>query len=83
MPNHKSAWKQLRQNEKRRIRNRKHKSVFRKAVKSYRNIEDPARAKDELPAVVSTIDKSAKRGIIHHRTAARLKSRLARKTASA
>jgi len=81
MPNHKSAWKRLRQNEKRRLQNRKHKSFLRKAVKEFRTIEDTARAKDEYPAVASILDKSAKHGIIHHRKAARLKSRLAKKTA--
>jgi small subunit ribosomal protein S20 len=81
MPNHKSAWKQLRQNEKRRMQNKKHKSFLRKTVKDFRAVEDPARSKEELPSVVSAIDKSAKKGIIHHRKAARLKSRLARKTA--
>jgi small subunit ribosomal protein S20 len=78
MPNHKSAWKQLRQNEKRRLQNKKHRTFLRKAVKEFRSIEDAVRAKDELPTMVSTIDKSAKRGIIHHRKAARLKSRLAK-----
>lgn len=80
MPNHKSAWKQLRQNEKRRLQNKSHKTFLRKAVKEFRAIEDTARAKDEFPRMTSTIDKSAKLGIIHHRKAARLKSRLARKT---
>lgn len=79
MPNHKSAWKRLRQNEKRRMQNKKHTSFLRKTVKEYRALEDAARAKEALPGVSSTIDKSAKLGIIHHRKAARLKSRLAKK----
>ena len=80
MPNHKSAWKRMRQNEKRRVMNKKNKTLLRKAIKSFKAIEDSAEAKESYPALTSRVDKSAKMGIIHHRTAARIKSRLARKT---
>jgi small subunit ribosomal protein S20 len=70
----------MRQNEKRRLMNKKHRSLLRKAIKSFKAIEDSAEAKAGYPALVSRVDKSAKMGIIHHRTAARIKSRLARKT---
>ncbi|MBN2184577.1 MAG: 30S ribosomal protein S20 [Candidatus Krumholzibacteriota bacterium] len=80
MPNHKSAWKSLRQDAKRRERNRTHRSFMRKAVKAFKAVETAEEAKDKFPGIVSTIDKSVKKGIIHHRTAARMKSRLSRKT---
>ncbi len=80
MPNHKSAWKRMRQNEKRRLMNKKYRTLLRKAIKSYKAIEDSAEAKENYPALASRVDKSAKMGIIHHRTAARIKSRLTRKT---
>ena len=79
MPNHKSAWKRMRQNEKRRLMNKKYTTLRRKAIKSYKAIEDNAVAKESYPALASRVDKSAKMGIIHHRTAARIKSRLSRK----
>ena len=80
MPNHKSAWKRMRQNEKRRLMNKKHRSLLRKAIKGFKAIEDNAVAKESFPALASRVDKSAKLGIIHHRTAARIKSRLSRQT---
>jgi small subunit ribosomal protein S20 len=80
MPNHKSAWKRMRQNEIRRQNNRKQRSVLRGTIKNFMAIEDGDAAKESFPAVVSRIDKSVKKGIIHHRTAARIKSRLSRKT---
>jgi small subunit ribosomal protein S20 len=80
MPNHKSAWKRMRQNEKRRMTNKKHRSLLRKEIKGFKALEDSAAAKDSFPALASRVDKSAKMGIIHHRTAARIKSRLSRQT---
>ena len=78
MPNHKSAWKRMRQNEGRRVQNKAYRSYMRKTIKTFRALEDPAAAGEQLPGVVSVIDTMAKKGIIHHRTAARMKSRLSR-----
>jgi small subunit ribosomal protein S20 len=83
MPTHKSAWKRMRQNEERRIVNKAHRTSLRRAVKSYREIEGTEVAKERFPQIASTIDKAAKKGIIHHRKASRMKSRLSRKTAGA
>jgi len=80
MPNHKSAWKRMRQNENRRLINRNHKSLLRKAVKEFSAIEDEAEARERFPGVASRIDKSVKVGIIHRRTGDRMKSRLSKKT---
>ncbi len=82
MPNHKSAWKRMRQNQVKRSRNRDHRSSLRRAVKAFKAIEDSSAATEQLPSVISAIDKSVKKGIIHHRTAARMKSRLSKKTIS-
>lgn len=79
MPTHKSAWKRMRQNEIRRLRNKARRSYLKRVIKAFRSIEDAGKAKEEFPHVVSAIDKAAKKGIIHHRKAARIKSRLSRK----
>jgi small subunit ribosomal protein S20 len=68
----------MRQNEKRRIRNKSHRSFLRKAVKSFKALEDAEAAKEQFPMIASVIDKAGKKGIIHRRKAARMKSRLSR-----
>ena len=80
MPNHRSAWKRMRQNVKRRAVNRGDRSFLRKTIKAYAGIEDADAARDQFPGLASVIDKAAKKGIIHHRKAARLKSRLSKRT---
>lgn len=80
MPNNKSAWKRMRQTEIKRMRNKNHRSSLRRAIRDFKAIEDSDAARQKLPEIVSTIDKSVKKGIVHHRTAARIKSRLSRKT---
>lgn len=78
MANHKSAIKRIAQNEKRRFRNRVVKTRVKNAVKKVdaaaKTGEDAAA---ELIAAQSMIDKAAKKGVIHKRTAARKISRLA------
>lgn len=81
MPNHKSAWKRMRQNDKKRMKNKANRSFLRNTIRSYAAEQDLSAAKESFPRVVSTIDKAVKKGIIHHRNAARLKSRLSRKIA--
>ena len=83
MPTHKSADKRMRQNERRRVANKAHRTYLRKTVKSFRDLENGESAKAQFPRISSTVDKAAKKGIIHHRKASRLKSRLFRKTAGA
>jgi small subunit ribosomal protein S20 len=79
MPNHKSAEKRMRQNEKRRIINRGNRSRLRTAIKNLRTAM-AAGQPDQLPALlsstVSTIDKAVQKGVIHKNAAARYKSRL-------
>ena len=81
MANHKSALKRARQNENRRLRNKGVKSRVKSVVKAVRDGDDAAATK--LDEAKSVIDKAAKRGIIHKRTAARTISRLAKYANSA
>ncbi|MDP5170637.1 MAG: 30S ribosomal protein S20 [Bacteroidia bacterium] len=76
MANHKSAKKRIRQNAKRRLRNRYKKTTMRTMVKRLRALEDKAEATEMLPKVVSIIDRVAKVKIIHKNTASHLKSKL-------
>ena len=82
MPHHKSAAKRIRQDKKRRIRNRAVKSEVKLAVKKVTTTEDPEEGAKVLPGVNSVIDKAAKKGVLHRRTAARKKSRLAKRVRS-
>ncbi len=70
MANHKSALKRIRQNEKRKVRNRYYHKTARTALKVLRNEEDKAAATEQLPKVISLLDKLAKKNIIHKNKAA-------------
>lgn len=76
MPNKPSAKKRMRQNIKRRERNRAAKSALKSMIKSA--IAAPADPEKTRQAL-RTIGKTAKRGIIHPNKAARLASRLQRR----
>jgi small subunit ribosomal protein S20 len=76
MANHKSALKRIRQNEVRRLRNRYYHKTARTALKVLRNEENKAAAAEQLPKVISLLDKLAKKNIIHKNKAANLKSKL-------
>jgi len=79
MPNHKSAEKRMRQNEKRRVINRGNRSRVRGAVKNLRGAiasGDAAQIKELLPETISLIDKAVQKGALHKNAAARHKSRL-------
>ncbi len=82
MANHKSALKRIRRNEAVRLRNRYQHKTTRNAIKKLRNETDKKKAKALLPAVVSMIDKLAKRNIIHANKAANLKSKLMKQVAA-
>jgi small subunit ribosomal protein S20 len=75
----KSALKANRQNIKRRELNRQMRSRLRTALKAIRaslDAKDLNAAKAALSRTVSIVDKMATKGIIHHNTAGRYKSRL-------
>ena len=82
MPNHKSAKKRVRQNEKRRQINRSHRTQLRTSIKKLGEAIDGGNATEiaaALPATVSTIDKAVQKGVLHSKAAARHKSRLTTK----
>lgn len=76
MANHKSALKRIRQNSVIRARNRYYHKTARTAMKVLRNEENKAAAQEQLPKVISLLDKLAKKNIIHKNKAANLKSKL-------
>jgi len=76
MANHKSAKKRVRQNAKRRLRNRYKKVTMRNMIRKLRSTSDKSEAQELLPSVVSTIDKVAKKNIIHRNNASNLKRKL-------
>ena len=82
MANTKSAMKRIRQNERRRLRNRAMRSKIRGSVKTARGAEGAARPAAILEAI-RVLDKAVSKGVIHRNTAARKKSALARRLATA
>ena len=81
MANTKSAIKRIKQNHKRRLRNRLFTSRTRTYVKHARTIMDEGTPEDARKATleaISALDKAAEKGIIHKNNAARRKSRLMR-----
>ena len=79
MANIRSAEKQRRQAEKRKIANRAAKSRLKSALKNAKAAIAGGGASNEvLASTASVIDKAAKRGIIKDNTADRYKSRLAK-----
>lgn len=75
----KSALKANRQNVKRREHNRQMRSRLRTSLKAIRaslDANDLDGARSALNSTVSLVDKMAGKGIIHHNTAGRYKSRL-------
>jgi len=81
LANTKSAIKRIKQNHKRRLRNRLFTGRARTYVKHARSvIEDGTQedARTATLAAISALDKAAEKGIIHKNNAARRKSRLMR-----
>lgn len=77
-----SAIKRVRQNEKRRDRNRSNRTRLRSQIKKLRqaleasNLEE---AQKLLPQTMSLVDVMVKKGIIHENAGNRYKSRLTRR----
>lgn len=69
----------MRQNEKRRLINRGHRTKVRTYIKKVRAALESGQT-DEiqqvLPVAISVIDKSVQKGVLHKNAAARYKSRL-------
>jgi small subunit ribosomal protein S20 len=68
----------MRQNERRRVRNRVVRSRVRTAVKTARLAEGEARAAAVREAI-RLLDQAVSKGVLHRNTAARKKSALARR----
>ena len=83
MPNHKSAEKRVRQNERRRKINKSNRTRVRGSIKTLRTAissGNAATVNELLPNTISTIDKAVQKGGLHKNAAARHKSRLTRAT---
>jgi len=81
VPNIKSAIKRHRTSLIRNQRNSKRRVTMRTFIKRLRKETDYESAVKLLPKVFSSIDKTAKAGIIHKRTADRYKSRISQSVA--
>ena len=81
MANTRSALKRMRQNEKRRVRNSGVKSRVRVTAKAARVAlaEGANDAAGEARRAATVADRAVSRGVLHRNTAARMKSRLARR----
>ncbi len=82
MANHVSALKRVRQTERKTTVNRLRKSRMRTQVRKMRRLlvaKDANGAQAALPETFSLVDRAAKWGIIKNNTAARYKSRMAKR----
>ena len=82
MANHKSALKNIRSDETKRLRNRLQHTTTRNALRDFQEIKTKKAATKALPTLISKIDKLAKRNIIHANKAANLKSKVTKHVAS-
>ena len=79
MANHFSALKRVRQTRKRTAVNRQNKGVLRAGLLEIRQIlaeGNLEKARQQMPAAFSRLDRATQKGILHKNTAGRLKSRL-------
>src|SRR5438034_6674938 len=85
LANTSSALKRVRQNERRRLRNRTVRSKVRTAVKTARTAlaATDASARAAVNEAIRALDKAVTKGVVHRNTAARKKSALARRLATA
>ena len=77
-----SAKKRVRQTAKRNARNRNRKELLKNTVKAFNaalTANDPAKAEPALNAVAQRLDRNASKGAIHKNSAARKRSRLAKR----
>jgi small subunit ribosomal protein S20 len=83
--NIKSQIKRNRQNEARRVRNKSGRTALKtgaKKVQATAEGEEVDATQAEIRRMARQLDKAASKGVIHKRTAARRKSRLARSAAT-
>lgn len=82
MANHKATKKHIRQSLARREHNRYYGKTTRNAIRDLLAVTEKGKAQEQLPKVISMIDKLAKRNIIHKNKAANLKSKLTKKVSA-
>ena len=85
MANTKSAIKRIRQNEKRRLRNRVYRGQARTYIRDARlaiATGEVDEAREATMMAVSALDKAAEKGVIHKNNASRRKSRIMRQFAA-
>lgn len=81
MANHKSALKKMRQDEKRRLRNKAVRTRYRNLIKDVRvalEAGDATKAEEALKVAAPYLQRAASKGVIHQKKAARNISRLTR-----
>jgi small subunit ribosomal protein S20 len=81
LANHKSALKRLKQNEKKKERNKHVRSTLRTFIKRVREAvaeKNVTVAKEALTAAIPVIDSAASKGVIHCSNASRNVARLTR-----
>ncbi len=79
MANHKSALKRIRANDKKRIDNKYRAKTMRNSLRDFRALTEKEQAETKLPEMLASIDKLAKKKVIHKNKAANLKSQLMKK----
>lgn len=82
MPRSLSSLKRMRQNAKRRATNKARKTVLKGEVRKFVDVlatKDVAAAEKEYRKTAKALDQTAAKGTIHRNTAARRKSRLAKR----
>jgi len=79
MANHKSSIKRIRSNEAKRQRNRYQAKTVRTLIKDVRSKDKKADVVKDLPKVIASIDKLAKKNVFHKNKASNLKSKLMKK----
>ena len=82
MPKLKSSKKRMRQAQKAAERNKPGRTRFRTTLKNVRSADSKEAAEGMLAEANAVIDRTARKGVIHARTAARYKSRLAKHVAA-
>ena len=85
MAHSKSALKRVRQNEKRRVKNKSQRSALRTQLRKTATTigsKNTELAPGELKKSIRALDRAASKGLIHPNQAARRKSRLVKKVKS-
>lgn len=78
MPQHKSAVKRVRQNEKRRQRNQSQLSKMKTLIKNALEASEKEDAEKKAKEASSYLDKLSTKGLVHENFAARKKSKIAK-----